>query len=171
MRQPNEDIGPVPELEAEIFSLAIENIEAEGVADLVVQAVLERCKSFRGFPRLSHNKKMKSADDLLQENDGYRRRFLEALLPSLNSDNLHGLMHHLPVLNQKDLQWFINRIVDGVSPSPEVEANLIWRLASWDYEPLLLIWNACRANPIINELCKGLFEPAPLDSEAAKFQK
>jgi hypothetical protein len=168
--QPNEDIGPIPELEAEIFALAIDNIESPGIAELVVQAIWERCKAFKGFPQLRRNKQKQSADDVLLEDDARRRRFLEAMLPLLNPSNLHVLVHPHRLLTQKDLPWFISRVIEGVSPSPGVEANLIWRLASWDYEPLLLIWNACRASPIINDTCKGLFAPAPLDSESARSQ-
>jgi hypothetical protein len=168
--QPNEDIGPIPELEAVIFALAIENIESAGVAELIVQATWRRAKAYQAFPQLRHTKQKKSADDLLMEDDGRRRRFLEAMLPSLNLSNLHVLIHPLGVLTQKDLPWFIDRIICGVSSSPEVEANLIRRLASSDDETLMLIRNACQASPVINEYCKGLFEPLPPELEPTRSQ-
>ena len=169
IQQPVVDLGPIPELEAEIFSLAAEYIAAEGVADLLAQAVFERCKSYRGFPKRRHDKE-KDAEELLLEDDARRRRFLEAFLPLLNPDNVHLLTHPLSILTLKDMQWFIDRVLTETSAYPGVEAKLICRLAcSWEPEAMKAVWDACRINAIIAEECKGLFEPSSL-SEAAKWK-
>lgn len=169
IRQPVEDLGPLPDLEAEIFYLAAENIVAEGVADLLAQAVFERCRSYRGFPKRKHGKE-KGAEELLLEDDTRRRRFLEAFLPLLNPDNVHIVMYPLSILTLKDLPWFVDRVVAGTSAYPRLEAKIICRLAcSWDPEALKAVWDACKIDAIIAEECKGLFEPASLE-EAAKWK-
>jgi hypothetical protein len=169
MRQPVEDLGPIPELEAEIFFLAAENIAAESVADSLARAVFERCKAYRGFAKRRHGKD-KNAEDLLLEDDARRRRFLEAFLPLLNPDNVHAVMHPLSILTLKDLPWFIDRVVTGTSRFPGLEAMLICRLArSWESEAMAAVWEACQVNEMIEGECKGLFEPASL-SEAAQWR-
>lgn len=169
MRQGVEELGPIPYLQAEILYLAVENINENGVAELLARAVLERCRSYRGFPKRRYGN-AKQAEELLLEDDERRRRFLEALLPLLKPDNIHLFVHPLAILTPKDLQWYINRIVSGVSASPDVEAKLICRLAySWDPEAGKAVWDACQINAIIAKECKGVFEAAPL-SEAAAFQ-
>jgi len=169
MRQPIEDFGTIAELEAEIFSLAVKNIAADDIADLLAQGVFERCRSYRGFPKHRHETK-KDAEQLLLEDDARRRRFLEAFLPLLNTDNVHVLMHPLSILDLKDLQWYIDRIVSGESVCPRTEAKLVCRLAcSWDPEAMNAVFDACQINTVIAEECKGLFEAVPL-SEAVKWR-
>jgi len=168
LQQPVEDLGPIPELEAEIVSLAVEHIEADGVADLLAQVIFQRCRSYRGFPQRRHGEKVDSEKRLL-EDDTRRRRFLDAFLPLLNPDNVHVLVHPLSILALQDLHWLIDRVVYGTSSSPGVEAKLVCRLvcSSWDAEAVKAIWDGCQINPALAAECNSLFEPVPLNSEMA----
>jgi len=169
-KQPVEDLGPIPELEGEICRLAIENIEADGVADLLAQTIFERCKSYRGFPDRGHKKQPLA--EILANDEGRRRRFLESLLPLLTSANESLLIHPLSVLRSADLDWFINRIISGSSPSPQLEAKIVSRLAcSWESEVVKKVWDACQINPALAAECNALFQPVPLDSELAKWER
>jgi len=170
-QQPIEDIGPVPELEANIFASAVEQIESAGVAEPLARAVFQRCKCYRGFPERRHSKQ-KGAEELLREDEARRRAFLTAFLPLLNPENVHVLVHPLSVLNSKDLGWLIERIRAGVSPDAVAEARVVCRLAcSWEPDALNTVWYACQANEVLAAECKGLFEPAPLDSEMSKWER
>ena len=169
-RQPIDDIGPVSELEGNIFALAVEHIEAPGVAERLAQAMLQRCRSYRGFPERRHSKE-KSPEEVLREDDVRRRRFLAAFVPLLNRESVHILMHPLSILNGKDLGWFIERVESGVSPDPVVEARLVQRLAcSWEPEAMQTVWYACQRNETLATECNGLFQPASLD-EAAQWKQ
>ena len=99
-QQPIDDIGPVSELEGNIFALSVEHIEAPGVAERLAQAMLQRCRWYRGFPVRRHSKE-KSPEEVLREDDVRRRRFLAAFVPLLNPANVHILMHPLSILNGK----------------------------------------------------------------------
>jgi len=170
-QQPIEDIGPVPELEANIFASAVEQIESAGVAEPLARAVFQRCKCYRGFPERRYSKQ-KGAEELLREDEARRRAFLTAFLPLLNPENVHVLVHPLSVLNSKDLGWLIERIRAGVSPDAVAEARVVCRLAcSWEPDALNTVWYACQANEVLAAECKGLFEPAPLDSEMSKWER
>ncbi|HEV2395985.1 MAG TPA: hypothetical protein VGS27_03440 [Candidatus Sulfotelmatobacter sp.] len=168
--QPIDDIGTIPRLQGEICRLAIEHIAAEGVADLLAQVTFERCKSYRGFPDRGH--KEQSLSDILVNDDVRRRRFLEAFLPLLTTATEHLLFHPLSVLCSADLGWFIDRVINGKSPSPEVEAKIIARLAcSWEPETVKAVWDACQISRTLAAECNALFEPAPLDSDLAKWER
>ena len=169
-KQPIEDLGPIPELEGEICRLAIEHIDADGVASLLAQTVFERCKSYRGFPDRGHKKQ--SLVEILVNDEVRRRRFLEAFLPLLTPTSEHLLIHPLSVLRSADLGWFIDRVISGTSPSPQVEAKIVARLAcSWEPEAVKKVWDACQISPALAAECNALFEPAPLDSELAKWER
>lgn len=171
MQQPKEEIGPLAELEASIFVLAVEHVREEGVAELLAAAVFERCRSYRGFPNRRHNKQ-KGAEQLLLEDDERRRRFLEAFLPLLNAENVHLVFYPLTLLVQKDLDWYIERVVMRISPNPITEAKLIPRLtSSWEPELVRKVWDACEQDEVIRAACHGLFDPMPLDSESAKWER
>src|ERR1039458_10799947 len=82
--------------------------------------MLQRCRSYRGFPERRHSKE-KSPEEVLREDDVRRRRFLSAFVPLLNPENVHILMHPLSILSGKDLMWFIERVESGASPDPVVD--------------------------------------------------
>ncbi|HWA95851.1 MAG TPA: hypothetical protein VG844_14715 [Terracidiphilus sp.] len=169
-RQPVEDLGPIPELEGEICRLAVENIDADEVAGLLAQTIFERCKSYRGFPNRGH--KEQPLAEILANDEGRRRRFLESFLPLLTPTNEHLIIHPLSVLRSSDLDWFIDRVVSGTSPVPHVEAKIVSRLAcSWEAETVKKVWDACRVSPTLAAECNALFEPVPLDSELAKWER
>lgn len=166
----DDDYGPICRLEGEIFRLAIEHIDSDGVADLLAQAMFERCKAYRGFPDRGHRKQ--SLVEMLVNDEVRRRRFLRAFLPLLTPQNEHLLIHPLSILRSADLEWFISRVVSGMSPSPQVEAKIISRLAcSWEAEAVKKVWDACQISPTLAADCKALFEPVPLDSELAKWER
>jgi hypothetical protein len=158
----SDESGPIHELQGEIFSLAVEHIEAAGVADLLAGAVLEWAKSFRKMP---HRRNSKDFSETLANDLVRRRRFLETLLPLLNRSNVYLVTFSLSLAFKDDLQWLIDRIVSGTSPSSAtVEALLICRLASsWDPSVINAVWQACHCSPVLAEECKGLFEPVSLD--------
>jgi hypothetical protein len=169
-KQPIEDLGTIPELESEICRLAIEHIEADGVADLLAQTIFERCKSYRGFPDRGHKKQPLA--EILLNYEVRRRRFFEAFLPLLTPTNEYLLIHPLSVLHSADLGWFIDRIISGASPSPQVEAKIVARLAcSWEPEAVKKVWDACQISPTLAAECNALFEPVPLDSDLAKWER
>jgi hypothetical protein len=169
-KQPIEDLGPIPELEAEICRLAIEHIEADGVADLLAQAIFERCKSYRGFPDRGHNEQPLA--EILTNDEGRRRRFLQSFIPLLTVANDHLLMHPVSLLHTTDLDWFIDRVVSGISPSPKVEAKIVSRLAcSWECEVVKKVWDACQLSATLAAECNALFQPVPLDSELVKWER
>jgi hypothetical protein len=169
-KQPIEDLGTIPELESEICRLAIEYIEADGVADLLAQTIFERCKSYRGFPDRGHKKQ--PLVEILLNDEVRRRRFFEAFLPLLTPTNEYLLIHPLSVLHSADLGWFIDRIISGASPSPQVEAKIVARLAcSWEYEAVKKVWDACQISPTLAAECNTLFEPVSLDSDLAKWER
>ncbi len=169
-KQPLEDLGTVPQLQSEICRLAIEHIAANGVADLLVRTIFERCKSYRGFPDRGHKKQPLA--DILVNDEVRRRRFLEAFLPLLTPTNEHLLFHPLSVLCSADLGWFIDRVISGTSPSPQVEAKVVARLAcSWESETVKKVWDACQISPTLAAECNALFEPVSLDSEVAKWER
>lgn len=171
IQQPIEDIGPIPELEANIFALAIEHIAAENVAEPLAAVVFERCKSYRGFPDRRHEKK-KGAEQLLLDDDERRHLFLGAFLPLLNLENVHAILYPLALLSLKDLDWYVERIVMGISPDPATETKLVYRLAcSWESEAVKTVWSACQSNEVLAAGCSGLFDPWPLDSEMAKWER
>ena len=158
-----DDIGPIAELAGTIFALAVEHIEAPGVAIPLAEAVLQRCRSYHGFPGRRHSKE-KSTVDVLHEDDARRRAFLSAFLSLLKKENEFFLLHPLSMLNGKDLKWFIERIETGVSPDPVLEARLVNRLAgSWEYEAVCTVWEACERNETLAAECGGLFRPVPLE--------
>lgn len=170
-QQPIDDISPVAELEGEIFASSIEHIESPDIAKSVADAIFERCKSYRGFPERRHSKE-KSAEEVLRGDAIRRRAFLAAFLPLLNAENTHTLVHPLSLLNLSDLEWFIERIKTGVSPNPVAEAKTVCRLAaSWETDAMTTVWHACNESSVIADECKGLFEPAPLDSDMAKWAR
>jgi hypothetical protein len=170
IRQPIDDFGPISDLEGEICWLAIEHIDSDGVADTLAQMIFERCKSYRGFPDRGHKKQ--PLGEILVNDEARRRRFLDAFLPLLNTANEHLIVHPLPLLRAEDLDWFINRVIRGISPSPEAEAKIVSRLAcSWESEAVKKVWDACKISPILAAECKALFEPIPLDSELAKWER
>jgi hypothetical protein len=170
-QQPVEDIGPVVDLEEKIFALAVELIEAPNVAESLANAVFHRCKSYRGFPGKGHRQKQ-SSEQVLWGDAERRRTFLSAFIPLLNPENTHTLMHPLSLLVRDDLEWYIERIKTGVSPNPVVEARIVCRLAcSWKLDVLTTVWHACQENTVIDAECKSLFEPVPLDSELAKWER
>jgi hypothetical protein len=168
--QPPEDIGPIPELEGEIFSFALEHIEEDGIADLLASTALERARSFRP---LTHGRRSRGLSETLAGNTARRRRFLEAFLPLLNRDNAHFVLHPLSLLTLEDLQWYIDRICSVQPPSSAVvEAHLVCRLAcSWEPDAMTAVWHACQRSPVLALECSQIFEPTPLDSEAARWQK
>lgn len=168
--QPPEDIGPIPELEAEIFSLALEHIEKDGIADLLANTVFQRDRSFRPLPS---RRGSSSFSETLAGDTARRRHFLEALLPLLNRDNVHFVMHPMPLLVLEDLLWYIDRIL-SVPPSSSaiVEAHLVCRLAcSWEPDAVNTVWHACQRSPILAQECNPIFEPVSLDSEMVQWQR
>lgn len=170
-RQPVEDIGPVVDLEGKIFALAVELIEDQAVATSLANAIFQRCKAYRGFPH-KHYKHEQSTEERLREDTGRRRAFLNAFLPLLNAENTHTLVHPLSLLIPSDLDWYIERIITGVSPNPVAEAKIVCRLAcSWESDVLTTVWNACQRNTVIAAECQGLFEAVSLDSEFAKWER
>ncbi|MHB8388763.1 MAG: NACHT domain-containing protein [Acidobacteriaceae bacterium] len=168
--QPPEDIGPIPELEGEIFSLALEHIEKDGIADLLANTVLERARSFRPLP---HGRRSSGFSEILAGDIVRRRRFLEAFLPLLNRGNAHFVVHPLPLLALDDLQWYIDRVCSAQpSSSAIVEAHLVWRLAcSWEPDAMNTVWHACQRSPILAQECSPIFEPVSLDSEMVQWQR
>ena len=100
-----EDIGPIVELEANIFELAIEHLQAEEVAEALAGTVLKRCRAFRGLPG-RRSTKQKGLEQMLLEDDERRRRFLSAFLPLLNPENAHLMIFPLALLTSRDLDWF-----------------------------------------------------------------
>jgi len=170
-QQPVEDIGPVVDLEKSILSLAVEHIQAPDVAESLAQAIFARCRNFRGFPGRDHADE-ESTEDRLRGDEVRRRAFLTAFLPLLNAENTHTLVHPLSLLHLDDLGWFIERIKTGVSPDAVAEARIVWRLGcSWQTDAMTAVWNASQENEIIAAVCKGMFEPAPLDSEESKWER
>jgi hypothetical protein len=170
-QQSMEDIGPIVELEGNIFELAIEHLQAEEVAESLAGAVLKRCRAFRGLPG-RRSTKQKGLEQMLLEDDERRRRFLSAFLPLLNPENAHLMIFPLALLTSRDLDWFIERIEQGRSPDPSVEANLVRRLAcSWEADAVMKVWNACERNFTIKTACQELFDSWPLDSEMAKWER
>ena len=169
-KQPIEDFGTISELEGEICRVAIEHLEADRVADLLAQTIFERCKSYRGFPNRGHKKQ--SIAEILVNEEGRRRRFLEAFLPLLNPTNEHLLFHPVLLVHLADLEWFIDRVITGASPVPQVEAKIVSRLAcSWEPEAVKKVWDACQISPTLAAECNPLFVPVPLDSELAKLER
>jgi hypothetical protein len=168
--QPPEDIGPIPELEGEIFSLALEHIEDDGIADLLANTVLQWARSFRPLP---HRRRTSGFSETLAGDTVRRRRFLAAFLPLLNRDNVHSVLHSVPLLTLEDLQWYIDRIINGESPSSAiVETSLVCRLAcSWEPDAMSTVWHACQRSPILAQECNPIFEPMPLDSEMVQWQR
>lgn len=170
-QQPIEDIGPIVELEGDIFALAVEQIESPEIAKSLAEATFLRCKAYRGFPERRHSKE-KGAEEVLRGDEVRRRAFLTAFVPLLNGENTNALVHLLSLLNLNDLGWFIERISTGVSPNPIAESQIVCRLACcWEAETLTMVWNACQENAVIAAECKGLFEPVPLDSEMAQWER
>ena len=170
-KQPIADLGPIPELEGEIFRVAIEHIEAPAVAELFAQGIFERCKSYRGFPDRGHKKE--GLADILANDDARRRRFLEAFVPLLTIENEHLLVHPVNLLRPNDLQWFIDRVTSEKSHSLQVDARIVSRLLarSWEYDAAQAVWDACELSPALAAECKPLFNPVPLDSEFAKWER
>lgn len=170
-KQPVADLGPIPELEGEIFRVAIEHIEAPGVAELFAQGIFERCKSYRGFPNRGHKKE--GLAELLVNDDARRRRFLEAFVPLLTIDEEHLLVHPVNLLRPNDLQWFIDRVTSGTSPSPQVEARIVSRLLvrSWENEAARAVWDGCQLSAVLAAECGPLLKPVPLDSELAQWER
>ena len=169
-QQPVDDIGPVCELEANIIALAVEHIEASGVAEPLAEAMFERCKSYRGFPERRHEKG-ESTEERLRGDAVRRHRFLEAFLPLLSTESEYMLVHPLSILQAEDLDWFIGRIQSGASSNPTAEARLVCRLASSrEPEVLKVLKEACATNEILANECGGLFRPIPPE-EMALWQK
>jgi hypothetical protein len=170
-RQPITDLGPIPELEGEIFAVAIEHIEVGEIAELVAQAIFERCKSYRGFPQRGHRKK--DLTELLLNDDARRRAFLGAFLKLLTPQNEHFLFHPVSLLHLSDLTWFIDRVVGGRSCSSQAEARIISRLMvrTWEYDAVLAVWMACQVSSVLATECNPLFEAVSLDSELARWER
>jgi hypothetical protein len=168
--QPPEDIGPIPDLEADIVSLALVHIEKDGIADLLANTVFQRSRSFRPLPS---RRGSSSFSETLASDTARRRRFLEAFLPLLNRDNAHFVMHPMSLLVLDDLQWYIDRILSAQpSSSAIVEALLVCRLAcSWEPEAVNTVWHACQRSPILSQECNPIFEPVSLDSEMVQWQR
>jgi hypothetical protein len=167
-KQPVDDLGTITHLEGEICRLAIEHIETDGVADLLAHTIFERCKSYRGFPDRGHEKR--PLVEILVNDEVRRRRFLEAFLPLLTTNEY--LLIHLSLLCSADLGWFIDRVISGTSPFPQVEAKIVARLAcSWESETVKKVWDACQISPTLAAECNALFEPVPLDSELTKLER
>jgi hypothetical protein len=168
--QPIEDFGTISDLEGEICRVAIEHLEADGVADLLARTIFERCKSYRGFPNRGHKKQ--PIAEILVNDEGRRRRFLGAFLPLLNPTNEHLLFHPVLLVHSADLEWFIDRVISGKSSVPQVEAKIVSRLAcSWEPEAVKKVWEACQISPTLAEECNPLFAPVPLDSQLAKLER
>jgi hypothetical protein len=105
-QQPPQELGPIAKLQGGILSLALEYIEADGVADLLAKTVFERAKSFRQIPR---NGRSKDFSETLANDVVRRRRFLKAFLPLLNRDNAYLVLYPLSLLLPEDLDWLIDR--------------------------------------------------------------
>ena len=168
--QEHEDIGPVADLQQAIQSFAIEHIDAEGVADLLAKAVLERSKSGHQFAR---GLRSKGFEEILKEDHARRRRFLEAFLPLLDRENVYLLTYPLSLLFLEDLDWLLDRVVNDRFPtSSAVEAWMVSHLV-FSSQPSAVesVWRACKNSPVLAQACKGLFDAQPLDSDEAHLAR
>jgi hypothetical protein len=167
-QQDHEEIGPIADLQKQILSLALEHVEAEGIADLLAHAVLVRSQAGSPMPRALRSK---GFTETLAEDHVRRRRFLGAFLPLLNLKNVHILTYPLSLLFLQDVDWLLDRVMSDRFPaSVEVELWMIRRLACfWEPSAVKTVWQASKHSQVIAEACKGLFDPWPLDSPESQW--
>jgi len=108
----------------------------------------------------------------VQEDVGRRRKVLQELLPRLGVEGIPHLITFNPhLLFPVDLEWFIERVLNGKSPeSVQVEAKLIFHVFDdRDRASVERLQNACSQNNVLKAQYGVWFGPIALDSPEAQL--
>jgi hypothetical protein len=168
--QQHEFHGPFEDLLHGILELALEHVDEGNNAFLLAQALEPR---IRARQMINSGNLATPFEAKLAASIDKRHSLLNALLPLLGGCQSFALFHPLQLVYAEDFDWLIARIVSGESPaSIELEVGAVVRLCcSWEAAKLDAVWRASQQSPELAEGCRGLFEPAMLDSEMATLER
>lgn len=163
----HEGLGAIDRLMDEIIRLGWKNLDREGVAAALAEAVVSRMR-LNDTLMSSSDREMARA---LQQDEERRRTLLSELIPRVTASQVRVMaIVGTPLLAAADFDWLLDRLLSGEFPgSASTEASLVSFVFDWRCTPEVeRLYAACQANDVLRAECGTFFGPMELDSPLAK---
>ncbi|MFH1737660.1 MAG: hypothetical protein ABIH23_01540, partial [bacterium] len=153
-----------------IMRLAWEHLESPGVINAFAETALYRAKQDQGiFP--DHN--TSELRTSLTEQDDKRYAILVAVIPFITDpkkDAFYLSYYGSGLLQTRDIPWMIERLhATDSKDHQKVWSELIREVFDWkDRVTLHAVWNACRENPILDDVFAPCFHAVEIHSDRAR---